>query len=371
MTKITHITTVHLPFDTRIFHKECRTLADAGYQVALIAQHDRNEMVGGINILGLPRPKNRFNRIFGLTCRALQLACKEDAAVYHFHDPELLAVGLLLKSFTRGRVIYDVHEDIPQQILSKHWIPAHIRRPIAIFFNIFEKLAVRSLDGVVVATESIAIKFARFNPVVIHNYPDLHMLPPQSQTVPVEKDDVLIYIGGISEIRGAFEMVRAFENLDPSPETRLELIGRFEPGSLEEQMQNLPGYRHVRFLGWLSWEKAWQRAQNAIAGIVLFHPVPNHIMSLPNKLFEYMATGLPIIASNFPLWKDIIETNHCGLTVDPLNPKEISEAIKYLIQHPDEARLMGERGRKAAVERYNWVKEGEKLLSLYGELLKR
>lgn len=371
MTRITHITTVHQRSDTRIFQRECRTLAKSGFQVALIAQHDRNEMVDGVCILGLPRPKNRLNRIFGLTRRAFQLAFKEDSEIYHFHDPELLIVGLLLKLFTKGRVIYDVHEDIPQQILSKHWIPAYFRSPIAMIFNIVEKLAARFLDGIVVATESIATKFARFDPVVIHNYPDLHMLPTQSQTNPLEKEDVLIYIGGISEIRGAFEMVRAFEYLDPYPEARLELIGRFEPENLEKRIHNLPGYKNVRFLGWLSWEKAWQRAQDSIAGIVLFHPVPNHIRSLPNKLFEYMATGLPIIASNFPLWKDIIETNHCGLTVDPLNPKEISRAIEYLILHPDEARLMGERGRRAVVERYNWEKEGEKLLSLYGELLKR
>jgi len=372
MTKVVHITTVHPSADIRIFNKECKTLARASYEVTLIAQHIDNEIVDGVNILALPKPRNRLNRILGLTWQAFRLALTEQADIYHFHDPELLMVGLLLKLFSNGKVIYDVHEDVPQQILTKYWIPLHLRTPIAMIFNVVEKTAVQYLDCVVVATESIAEKFTRYNPIVIHNYPKMKMMATlQAQPTQEEKENILVYIGVISEIRGVFEMVHAFDCWDSNMNAHLDLIGKFETNNLKETLKMLPGYEHVRFLGWLSWHDAWQRAQKGIGGLVLFHPAPNHVRSLPNKLFEYMAASLPIIASNFPSWKEIVEGNHCGLTVDPLNPKDISEAIKYLIQHPGEARLMGERGRKAVVERYNWEKEGEKLLSLYGELLKR
>jgi len=367
--RVLHITTVHPPFDTRIFHKQAKTLARAGYEVVLIAQHDGDEMVDGVKIVALPKPRNRFARIFGLTWRAFHLSLRERADVYHFHDPELLPIGVLLKIFTRAKVIYDVHEDVPEQILTKHWIPLLLRRPLAGVFNAFEKLMARVLDAVVVATEGIAEKFAQLKPIVIHNYPDLGMLPNPSTRRGEGNEKVLVYVGGISKIRGAIEMVKALEHLNPAWDIRLDLLGKFEPPDLEQELQALPGYQRVRFLGWLPWSAAWKHAQITFAGLVLFHPAPNHTNSLPNKLFEYMAAGLPVVASNFPLWKEIVEGNRCGITVDPLDPKAIAQAIEYLLTHPEEARRMGENGRRAVEEKYNWEKEAEKLLALYKELV--
>ena len=367
--KVVHLTTVHPPFDTRIFHKESKTLAQAGYKVVLIAQYERNEVVDGVKIVALPKPRDRFARIFGLAWRAFRLALRQRADVYHFHDPELLPIGVLLKLFTRGKVIYDVHEDVPQQILTKHWIPRLLRHPLAVVFNAVEKLLTQAMDAVVVATEGIAEKFTRLKPIVVHNYPDLGMLPNPSTRRGEGKEKVLVYVGGISKIRGAVEMIQALEHLNPAWDVRLELIGKFDPPELEGELQALLGYRRVRFLGWLPWELAWERAQAAFAGLVLFHPAPNHTNSFPNKLFEYMAAGLPVVASNFPLWKEIVEGNQCGITVDPLDPKEIAQAIEYLLTHPEEARQMGENGRRAVEEKYNWEKETEKLLALYEELL--
>lgn len=367
MRRVVHLTTVHPPFDTRIFHKEAKTLARAGYDVTLIAQHEGNTVVEEVRVIGLPKPRNRLSRIFGLTWRAFRLALRQRAEIYHFHDPELLPMGVLLKLLTKAKVIYDVHEDVPQQILTKHWIPAPLRRPAAFAFNVWEKLAARACDAVAVATEGIAEKFRGLNPIVIHNYPDLRMLPNLSP-VPKERD-VLVYVGGISKLRGAVEMVRALEYLAHIDNLRLELIGRFEPPELERELQTLSGYQRVRFLGWLSWKEAWEHAEIADIGLVLFLPAPNHEKSLPNKLFEYLAAGLPVVASNFPLWKEIVEGNNCGLCVDPLDPRKIAAAIEYLLTHPEEARRMGENGRQAVEKKYNWEREGQKLLTLYGEVL--
>jgi len=368
--KVVHLTTVHPPFDTRIFHKEAKTLVRAGYEVVLIAQHGKSEVVDGVKIVALPRSRNRFTRIFGLTWRAFRLALREQADVYHFHDPELLPIGVLLKFFTRAKVIYDVHEDVPQQILTKHWIPVPLRRPLAAVFNAFEKLLTRTLDAVVVATEGIAEKFARFKPVVIHNYPDLEMLPSPS-TRRGGGERVLVYVGGISKLRGAIEMVRALEYLNPSWDVRLDLVGKFEPPELEQELQALPGYRRVRFLGWMQPQDVYAHLAKVDIGLVCLHPEPRYMVGWPVKLFEYMAAGLPVVASNFPLWKEIVEGNRCGITVDPLDPKAIAQAVEYLLAHPEEARRMGENGRRAVEEKYNWGKEAEKLVRLYRNLLER
>ena len=368
--KVVHFTTVHPAFDTRIFHKQAKTLARAGYEVVLIAQHDGNEMVDGVKIVALPKPRNRFARMFGLSWRAFHLSLRERADVYHFHDPELLPIGVLLKIFTRAKVVYDVHEDVPEQILTKHWIPRLLRSPLAGVFNAFEKLLARALDAVVVATEGIAEKFAQLKPIAIHNYPDLGMLPNPSTRHGEGKEKVLVYVGGISKIRGAIEMVRALEHLSPVWDIRLDLIGKFEPPELEQELQGLPGYQRVRFLGWMPPENVYTLLAYADVGLVCLHPEPRFMGAWPVKLFEYMAAGLPVVASNFPLWKEIVEGNRCGITVDPLDPKAIAQAIEYLLAHPEEARQMGENGRRAVVEQYNWEQEKGKLLKLYEKLLR-
>ena len=363
------LTTVHSPSDTRIFHKQAKTLARAGYDVTLIARHGRDETIDGIKILSLPEPQNRLTRMIGLTWRAFCLALRQRADLYHFHDPELLPVGFLLKLLSGAKVIYDVHEDVPRQIIGKHWIPGFLRRPVAGVFSVIEKVCAQRLHAIIPATEAIARHFkAHRNLVVIHNYPDLRMLPEVTQCTG-RRGGSLLYIGGISLARGGIEMVSALANVPESMGVRLTLIGRFVPAELESQVRGLSAFRCVDYLGTLPWETAWGSASGAAAGLVLFHPGPNHTEALPNKLFEYMAAGIPVIASHFPLWREIVEGNECGLTVDPLDPQAIADAICYLIEHPDEAREMGRRGREAVERMYNWETEAKKLLAVYERIL--
>ncbi len=366
-----HITTVHPALDTRVFHREAMTLADEGYEVILVAPHEGDAAVQGVRIKGLRQPRNRLERMLGLTWRAYRLAQREQADVCHFHDPELLPVGLLLKLTTCARVIYDVHEDVPEQILTKHWIPRVLRRPVAAAVGLGEKLLARGVDAVVVATEGIAKRFVGFHPVVLRNFPSLSMFAwpdARERSGPLGR---LIYVGGISRVRGAFEMVQALEHVARSSKVELTLVGRFEPAGLKEELSTLAGWQHVQTTGWLPPEVAYELLKKADIGLVCLHPLPRHVVALPVKLFEYMGAGLPVIASDFPLWKEIVEGNNCGLCADPLDPQAIAAAIEYLIAHPDEARQMGENGRRAVEEKYNWERESEKLRALYGRLLSR
>jgi glycosyltransferase involved in cell wall biosynthesis len=102
---------------------------------------------------------------------------------------------------------------------------------------------------------------------------------------------------------------------------------------------------------------------------VLFHPEPNHLEAMPQKIFEYMGAALPLIASDFPLWRRILGTTGCALFVDPQDPQAIADAIEFILRHPDEAEKMGRRGQAAVLEHYNWDTEAEKLVNLYSGLL--
>jgi len=359
------LTTVHPVRDTRIFHKQAKTLVRAGYDVTLIARHSRDEMIDGIRVFALPEPQNRLTRMFGQTWRVFRLALRQQADVYHFHDPELLLVGVLLKLLTRAKVIYDVHEDVPQQILSKTWLPVVLRHLVSIAFGLFERAAARWFSAVVPATEGVEEHFEHRELVVVHNYPDLGLIDGAEPAERGNGKASLVYIGGITRLRGAEEMLQAVGIVAKRFPVRLSLIGGFHPPQFADIVRNRPEWEHVSYFGWRPAPEVYGVLRAADIGLVCLHPISRHQVALPVKLFEYMAVGIPVIASNFPLWREILEGNRCGLTVDPLDRQAIADAICYLIEHPDEAQEMGRNGRCAVEEKYNWEQEAEKLVALY------
>jgi len=308
--------------------------------------------------------------MLSLTWRAFRLAWQEKADIFHFHDPELIPIGLLLK-FCGKRVVYDVHEDLPRQILSKHWIPRWLRTPLARIAEVIEQITVQSFDAIVASTPAIAKRFPAKKTVVVQNFPLLAEFTSAKECAPKERSPWIVYVGGISSLRGIKEMVQAIILLPKMRAARLVLAGEFVPADMEAEIRNMPGWNLVDFLGWQSREGVAKLLERAKLGLALLHPVPNYLEAYPVKLFEYMAAGIPVIASNFPRWKEIVEGNECGLTIDPLNPQEIAQAIDYLLERPDLCQKMGENGRRAVREKYNWEKESEKLLKLYEELSRR
>jgi len=208
--KVCILTSVHPVFDTRIFHKQARTLVNAGYDVSLIAQHSKSEIVDGVKIIPLPKPKNRFKRIFFLTRKAYKLAAEQKADIYHFHDPELIPWMLKLKKKTGAKIIYDIHEDYPKQILSKEWIPLVLRFPIAHIYNFFEKLAIKLFDVVIRAGSDIRPKNTKI--ITIKNYPFTEIA---AEDISVFKNNLkkfsYIYIGSISRDRCIKEILQSLE----------------------------------------------------------------------------------------------------------------------------------------------------------------
>lgn len=361
--KICHITTVHPYNDSRILYKECSSLAADGYDVHYIAPNAPEGTVNQVKLHGFKtRDNNRFIRMAVSSFTAYKLAKNIDADVYHFHDPELMIIGLLLRMGGK-KVVYDVHEDVPRQILSKPWIPKGIRKTVSAVFEVLENFAARRLSAMVTATPFINKRFEKLGckAVNVSNYPILTEIFAESNWE--SKEDCVCYVGSISEHRGIYEIIDAIGQTDYKL-----LIGGNLPSSIREKATCKEGWKQVEDLGFIDRDEVRRTMSRSCAGLVVLHPIINYVDALPIKMFEYMSAGIPVISSNFPLWADIVEKDHCGVCVDPFDTKEISEQIKWMIEHKEEAKSMGVNGRKAVEEKYNWGTEYVKLDQLYKEL---
>lgn len=367
MARVVHLTSAHPRDDIRIFLKECRSLAAHGHQAVLVVADGRGDEVrNGVAIFDVGRSGGRLGRMLKATRRVYRKALDLNADVYHLHDPELLPVGLKLKRQGK-KVVFDAHEDVPKQILGKHYLPPWLRRILSWGFAHFEHYVCKHFDGVVTATPHIRDKFLPINQrsVDINNFP---MIGELESAVPWdEKADEVCYVGSISQIRGAKELVRAMELTRTS--VRLNLVGSFAEAQVETEVMAYPGWHNVRALGVQDRQGVREVLGRSVAGVVTLHPVSNYLDALPIKMFEYMSAGIPVIASDFDLWKTIVLESQCGLCVDPLDPCAIASAIDHLVTHRDEAEIMGMNGRRAVLSRYNWAREEVKLIEFYDRLL--
>lgn len=364
MTKVCHITSVHPPGDARIFVKECCSLAAAGFDVTLVycGEHDNSYLENGVNKICVKRHgKGRFSRFIKDTRKVVEKALTTGATVFHFHDPELIphAIKLHKKGYT---VFYDAHEDLPLQILSKHYIPVVFRNPIAYFADLLENSMVKNSSGIIAATPSITEKFKRkgANTVTIHNFPKTEELVIDDSEKEADHFSVC-YVGGIMKTRGIIQMVKAMKGLP----CKLELVGSFSPASLREEIVRMPEWNQVIEHGFLDRNGVREIYKKCHVGLVTLLPSPNYLEAYPVKMFEYMAAGLAVIASDFPLYRSIVEDGECGLCVDPTDPEAIRNAILQLMNNPEKTMSLGRNGQALVKSKFNWAHEAEILVKFY------
>lgn len=374
------LTSVHTLYDPRIFYKQADSLARAGYRVCLIVPGDQSEPfeLSGIRVIPLKRPRSRFGRMFGTVWRVWRQAAKERADVYHFHDPELLIVGLLLR--LRGRkVIYDVHEDVAQQIKNKDWVP--LRHLVSAMYRLLE-MSVCRFFPLVLAEASYEKRYpVKWKKAIVQNFPRLDIFPElaaseEAEAAPPDKHPgAIVYIGGVTRLRGLDVTLEALGMLHREGRSfHFDCIGPVADGYRQELLARCRALGiedRVTLYGRMKATDAYAIVSQASIGVAVLQPNPNYFESFPTKMFEYMALGIPVITSNFPLYERTIRGASCGLTVDPQRPEDVAAAIRRLMDDPQEARRMGANGRESVETTYNWSVEERKLLQLYRDVLQQ
>ncbi|MCK5538789.1 MAG: glycosyltransferase [Bacteroidales bacterium] len=360
--KIAHITSVHPQNDNRIFYKECTTLLQEGYDVTLIVAGGETKKVNGIQIIGYSKIKvGRLKRIVKTSLLDMIKICKEvDADLYHFHDPELIFTGLYLK-FIGKKVIYDIHENNPASILSKAYIKSKfLKRFLSKTFNFLEKSSVKFFDAVVTARPDISTRFKHKHLITLRNFPILADMAKIKEVKIIKIKPSVIFVGGMSSIRGIPELIKAFKLI---PEIELWLLGPIKEKEIEEEIKK---QKNIKYFGIVEACDVFAYIDKADIGIITFLSVPNHLSTLATKPFEYMACAKPMIMSDFAYWKEIFGEN--SLYVDPTDIQSIAQTIKKLIKDEALRVKMGVKNLELSKNEYNWEKESQKLIILYKEL---
>ncbi|WP_263841964.1 glycosyltransferase family 4 protein [Salinibacter sp.] len=366
--RIVHATTVHQPFDPRIFYKQLASLRDAGFDTHLIAPHGRTEQVQGISIHALPRPPARWRRI-ALHPTAFRMAQALNADLYQVHDPELLPVAFLLRNATGARIVYDMHENYR----TKGPILGRALRTL-------ERWAFRWVDHVLIAEESYrsTVEADPVSSTYIPNYfrpiGEKHPPPPVEIREPPTR---LLYTGTLSDSRGLGTMIDLAARIRRAD--RLEtitLVGicRYptQRARTEKQIRRGGLGAVVDRVGWDAYVRPSAMPphyRRADVGLALFQPHPNHRGSIPTKFYEYLHYGLPLICSDIPLWRRFVERHGCGAVVPPGDPAAVLDVLDEWQAHPERYRRCAENAR-AAASQYRWAEMGERLTRLYRDVLR-
>ena len=362
--RVVHLTSVHSWNDNRIFHKECLSLAQEGFVVFLIAPATEQKVVNGVQIIPLSEVRSRLLRILIQPIRLFIKGIRLKGHIYHFHDPELIITGLLFRLVGK-EVIYDIHEDNTTIVQARIYISEMLKQVITFFLDKVERFT-SFLFHIIIAESYYEERHP--GAIKILNYPvlDNHLTCNQNHG-PSNKNYGLLYTGKITEKRGAhiYASIAAI-----FPDLRVYLIGRCTNG-LSDKLENIAGNSNglcIEGKGYFVdpiWIREKYREQCWLAGLCIFPYSDHYLYKEPTKLFEYMMYGIPILCSDFPAWKALVEKEECGLTVNPNDPQDIKEKIEYLLSNRSEVKLMGSRGQAVVMNKYNWKSQEKKLVELY------
>ena len=315
-------------------------------------------------VVGYQRSERRLVRMSLGAARAVLRAVRMRPHVVHLHDPELIPWVAVLR-LLGIRVVFDSHEHIAASMENKSYLPRGVRGLAQRASRWLVSLVDRAASGIVTATPAIAEDFANERRVVIQNFPIL------AQWAEVDEErrpaSRLVFIGGLTEGRGAFQMLDAIERLGVSHGATLTIAGTASEDLLG-RLRAHPGWRHAEFVGMLDRAELAELLADSTIGVVLFLPEPNHVYSQPTKMFEYMAAGVPVLASDYPLWRELVVTTDVGLVADPLDGDAVVRAAAQLLDDPAARARMGRNGRELVEATRNWAVESEKLVAFYDDL---
>ena len=362
--KVCHVTSSHPRYDGRIFQKECVSLAKK-YDIVLLCSDIKSDETKNnvyIHSVGIDN-KTKLNRFIIIPKKLRKECINIDADVYHFHDPELIKLALVMKK--RGKkVIYDSHEDNVNRIANRTWIPGFLKPLIRKYYDKLESAVVSKIDAVITVTDHIYDRLVKYNKntVIITNYPIID----NKQISDLKNIRTLCFAGGVDRQYMHHNILRAIKNLD----VKYKVAGPISSG-YKDELKKIDEDKKMDLLGVLAKDKINELYLNSGIGMVLIDYIPNINYKYGSmgitKIFEYMSYGLPIIATDLDVWLKFVDKK-CGICVNPNNVMQIHHAIEYLINNPEVAKKMGEKGRKLVEQKYNWNKQEAILFKVYEEL---
>ncbi len=370
MIKVCHMTSAHDAEDDRIFFKEAVSLAKNQYDVFVVAKGETYDK-DGVHIVGCGKPSgNRIARILSFSKRVYKTALELDADLYHFHDPELLPYALKLKNHGK-KVIFDSHEKYTEQLKNKPYLPSWITKIIARLYGYYENRVLKRIDAVIFpCTMSGKNPFADQckRAAIISNAAILGEFFDRYDSNAPKRERQVCYVGGLTEARGITNNMLAAYKAGAS----LALAGDFSPEDYREKLAAMPEFSCVDERGVLNRKGVQELLAESQIGLctLLDHGQYLKIDTFGIKVFEYMSMALPVILSHSHFNDYMADKYKFGICVDPADADDIAKAIRYLLDHPEEAREMGENGRRAVKEEFNWGVEEKKLLALYEDILK-
>lgn len=372
MKKVVHLTSAHSRYDDRILWRECRSLCERGYDVTLIVNdaQENETLDSGIKILSTGFvPRGRRQRMTTGVSKVYELGVAQDADVYHLHDPELLRIALRLKQ-KRKKVIFDSHEFYGEQIKSREYIPTIVRSFIAGSYHVYETYVCKRLDGVIVPAlydgkETFSGRAKRI--AHVNNCPRRSEYGTTTIPAYAERKGVC-YSGGLSENRGITNLVEAGKKAG----AKILLAGRFSSTAYEKQILDGASSDEVEYIGYInSREDVFSFYAHCAIGVGLLIDDGQYgkMEGLPTKVYEYMAAEMPVLISDFPYNRKIIEKHRFGLVANPTDVEDIAAKTTWLLEHPKEAEEMGKNGKRLLEEQFTWERAAEpELFSLYQEV---
>ncbi len=370
MKKVCHITDAHSASDVRVFQHECKSLVKAGYDVTYITPNTINQIIDGVKIVSININTKPIYRLLTGPNMVYKKALEIDADIYHFHDVELFKVGLKLKR--KGKiVIFDSHENWIRYVIGIHWMPKILKWLGTFYLKRLYKKHLNKFDAVIVVSPHMIKDIKPYNErvYVVSNYPSIDKKDFSYLKDYLKRDNILLYPGSVYRESNQEVILNALTKIE---NINYHIAGKFLD-HYEKILSKHPSWNRVSFLGMLPREEIKKEYQKATIGIILLSYYANvgyKQGTMGNtKLFEYMMEGLPVICTDFDSWKDkIIDKYNCGICVNPYDVDDVICAIQYLIENKDAAYQMGQNGRKAVVNEFNWETQSVKLLKLYNSL---
>jgi glycosyltransferase involved in cell wall biosynthesis len=378
MSVVVHVSTVHPAFDQRIFHKECASLQAAGFAVHLVVHSDvQGRQSNGVSIHSLG---NRAAPSLGLhaasraraVANAGRLCLRLNASLYHLHDPELIPLGLMLKRLTGARVIFDAHENYAGFVQQKRYLATPIRKACGVAMAGLERTAARVFDSIVVADEGTAEIYREYGaerPCVVRNFPILRLFPmgePAEMGRPVD----VVYHGTLPKYHLELAFATASELMRRGRRVRWNLFGNCYVREWAAEQISARGLEGVFELGGrVPHETVSKIVQRAKIGYIPLPDLPKFHQNIPTKLFEFMALGIPVVATDLPPSRGFLADGECGILVPPSDVQAHADAIIKLLDDQGLRTSMGQEGRRRVCSLWNWEREQDRLVSRYRELL--